>query len=105
MRRIYISGPMTGLPDLNFPAFNREAARLRSLGFDVVNPAELNPEPGKAYHDCLRTDIKALMTCDAIALLPGAEHSNGSKLERHVANGVGMEILNCCEINEYQEAA
>ena len=38
---IYIAGPMTGLPDLNFPTFHTEAARLRSLGHEVINPAEI----------------------------------------------------------------
>ncbi|MBT9158943.1 MAG: hypothetical protein DDT26_00192 [Dehalococcoidia bacterium] len=42
--RIYISGPMTGLHDLNFPAFRDAAAKLRAIGYEVVNPAELNPE-------------------------------------------------------------
>lgn len=104
-KRIYISGPMTGIRDFNFPAFNAEAKRLRGLGFDVVNPAELNLEPGKTYHQCLRTDIRELTTCDAIALLPGWAYSNGAKLERHVANALGLEVLNAYEINEYKEAA
>lgn len=43
MKRIYISGPMTGLPEKNFPAFNAEANRLRALGFDVVNPVDVTP--------------------------------------------------------------
>lgn len=30
--KIYIAGPMTGLPDLNFPAFHNEARRLRMQG-------------------------------------------------------------------------
>lgn len=38
--RIYIAGPMTGLPDFNFPAFNDMAAILRGLGYHVENPAE-----------------------------------------------------------------
>ncbi|MWK56955.1 DUF4406 domain-containing protein, partial [Pseudomonas otitidis] len=29
MKRIYLSGPMSGLPDENRPAFNAEATRLR----------------------------------------------------------------------------
>lgn len=45
-RRIYISGPMTGLPDFNFPAFHDAAARLRERGHEVANPAEINSEAG-----------------------------------------------------------
>ena len=41
---IYIAGPMTGRPDLNFPAFHAAATTLRDAGFDVVNPAEINPD-------------------------------------------------------------
>lgn len=78
MKRIYISGPMSGMPEHNFPAFNAEAARLRALGYDVVNPAELNPEPEKTWHDCLRTDLMELLTCDAIALLAGWQKSAGA---------------------------
>lgn len=37
----YLAGPMTGLPDLNFPTFHARAAELRALGHEVVNPAEL----------------------------------------------------------------
>jgi len=39
-KRIYISGPMTGLPEHNFPAFHAAAERLRKAGWEVNNPAE-----------------------------------------------------------------
>lgn len=93
MKRIYISGPMTGLPELNFPTFNAEAIRLRGMGFDVVNPAELNPDPKAAWHDCMRTDLKALLDCDTLALLHGWQKSSGAHLEMHVAHRVGIEIV------------
>lgn len=89
---IYISGPMTGLPDLNFPAFNAAAAQLRAAGWHVVNPAEHDEAPGTAWADCLRKDIRLLMDCTGVALLDGWEHSKGARLERHIALELGMEV-------------
>lgn len=40
--RIYVSGPMTGKPEFNYPAFNAAAKRLRDEGHFVINPAELS---------------------------------------------------------------
>jgi hypothetical protein len=90
--KVYISGPMSGLPDLNFPAFNAEAERLRALGYDVVNPAELNPDPTKPWHACMRVDIAALMSCDVIAMLPGWERSKGAKAELQAAGLVDIPV-------------
>ncbi len=82
MKRVYISGPMTGMPDFNFPAFNAEAARLRSLGYEVVNPAEINQVTQGEWHECLRRDIVELMSCDTLALMPGWQGSNGAHAAR-----------------------
>ena len=89
--RVYLSGPMTGIPDNNFPAFHAWAARLRAQGFDVVSPAEL-PE-AETWEMCLRKDMRELPTCDAIALMPGWERSKGAHLELHVAHRLGMEVM------------
>jgi len=98
MKRIYISGPMSGLPALNFPAFFAEAARLRGLGYEVVNPAELDHGPEPTWHECMRADIAAMMSCNTVALLDGWERSNGAHLELHLAHRVGMEVLISKEI-------
>lgn len=98
MRRVYIAGPMTGLPDLNFPAFHLEAARLRALGFEVVNPAEINPDPAAGWAQCLREDLAELLKCDAIALLPGWERSRGATLEHHIATALGMRVHMASEL-------
>lgn len=92
--RIYIAGPMTGIPDLNFPAFNAEAARLRAAGWEVLNPAEINPDHTMAWADCMRRDLAALVTCDAIQLLPNWRASRGATLEYHVARELGLQVLN-----------
>lgn len=93
MKRIYISGPITGLPQLNFPAFNAEAVRLRGLGYEVVNPAEINPDQGADWNTCLRADLLQLLTCDTLALLPGWHGSAGAHLETHVAHRVGIRVV------------
>lgn len=91
--RLYLSGPMTGLPELNFPAFHAAAAALRARGWDVVNPAELNPDGAMPWHMCMRADIKALCDCDFIVLLPGWERSQGAALELHIAQRLQLEVF------------
>lgn len=97
IKRIYLSGPMSGLPEHNFPAFNAEAARLRGLGYDVVNPVEINGDAavaqGKSHIECVRADVAQLATCDTIALLPDCWQSLGVKIERAVG-----ELLQLREI-------
>ena len=91
--RIYISGPMTGCPNLNFPAFHAAAERFRKAGWDVANPAEnfggRTDLPREAY---LRADVTMLAGCDAIALLPGWPESHGATLEYLLAGELGLEI-------------
>lgn len=89
---IYLSGPMTGLPELNFPAFMVAASALRAKGMQVVNPAELNPDPAAGWAQCMRVDIKALCDCAALALLPGWQNSKGAHLELQIAHRLGLQI-------------
>ena len=89
--RVYIAGPMTGIEFLNFPAFHAAAATLRELGYTVINPAELNPDHAAKWLDCMRRDIAELVTCDAVALLPGWEKSHGASIEFRLA--VGLDLL------------
>ena len=92
--RVYLSGPMTGKPDLNFPLFNAEATRLREYGYVVVNPAEVHSDatPDHDYFHFLREDIKLLCDCHVIALLPGWENSNGASFERYVAHKLNIQV-------------
>ena len=96
--KVYLSGPMTGYTDHNFPAFNAEAARLRALGIEVVNPAEINPDETLSWQECLRADVKALCDCAVLALLPGWQNSQGAHLELHIAHRLGIQITTAKEL-------
>ncbi|WP_144154482.1 DUF4406 domain-containing protein [Paraburkholderia sp. BCC1885] len=96
--KIYLAGPMTGYPELNFPAFHAEAARLRALGFDVVNPAELNAHSDGDWLACMRVDIKAAVDCDGIALLPGWEQSRGAPIEHNLIRDLGLRVFRAAHL-------
>lgn len=97
--KLYLSGPMTGYWDHNYPAFMEEARRLRALGYEVVNPAEINP-PNTPRAECLRNDIRQLTYCDGIALMRGWPHSSGAQAEQHVAHHLNLEFFYCEDITE-----
>ena len=70
--------------------------RLRALGHEVVNPAELNCDTPD-WLTCMRRDIHALIECDGIALLENWELSRGARLELEIAQRLGLSINLCSE--------
>lgn len=97
---VYIAGPMRGYQGLNFPAFHDAADRFRRAGWTVRSPVEIGREMFGANPDAvspaefLRADIRALLDCDAIAVLPGWEHSTGAKAEAAAAVTLGLPFYN-----------
>jgi len=93
-RCVYLSGPMTGCPQHNFPAFRDAAERWTRAGWNVVNPADnfggRTDLPRAAY---LRLDAALLLQCDALAALPGWEASAGARLECLIAVELGLPVL------------
>lgn len=93
MQPLYISGPITGLPELNRPAFNAAAAALRQAGYAVVNPTENGLPETAPWAEHLRLDIIMLMGCHGIATLSGHTASKGARLEVHIARQLGMPVM------------
>lgn len=91
--RVYIAGPMTGLPLFNKPAFHKAAQQLRFAGFAVVSPAELHTHTDRPWDWYMRQALGALLMCDAVLMLDGWEKSKGAQLEFRVATDLGMQIL------------
>lgn len=91
--KIYLAGPMTGLPDLNFPAFHAAARALRAQGHEVVNPAEICPDKEMKWADAMKRDIAELVTCDAVVVLPGWEKSRGASIEVDLAAKLELGVF------------
>lgn len=98
--KLYIAGPMTGLPDDNYPAFHNAAAQLREAGYEVLSPAEgaatadeiqRSLQLGVAFRETmdyqrvLNRAIKMLMQADAVCVLDGWENSQGAQVEVQTA--------------------
>lgn len=80
--RLYIAGPMTGLPDLNYPAFNTAAEQLRAAGYQVTNPAEnVLPMANPGWADYMAVSLEQVKAADGLALLPGWTDSKGAWAE------------------------
>lgn len=87
---VYLSGPMTGYDDDNFPAFNAAAAVLRSYGHVVLNPAETGGgTKALTRTQFLYIDVGYVQAAEAIVMLPGWEDSKGALLELHIAHALG----------------
>jgi hypothetical protein len=113
--KVYLAGPMRGIPEFNFPAFHAAAAKLRSDGHEVFSPAEADnkrhgkdiskgnaagdesvaaKEHGFNLREALGIDLAWICAeADAIALLPGWENSKGANAERATAVALGLEVF------------
>lgn len=90
--KIYISGPITGMPNENIEAFKDAELRLKAAGFEVVNPHENGLSKEAPWLEHLKMDIRLMMDCDALCMLPGWQRSRGAKVENSLAESLGYPI-------------
>lgn len=88
--KVYISGPMTGLPELNYPAFHAAAALLRALGHQVINPAENPAPPCGTYEGYMAISLAQVEASECVVMLPGWNLSSGAKREHTRAMELGL---------------
>lgn len=103
----YLAGPMSGLPQFNYPLFYSAAEKLRANGYDVKSPAEmdtpamqaaamaspdgnlasLEKTTGETWGDVLAKDVKLISDhiTGGIIVLPNWFKSRGARLEVMVA--------------------
>lgn len=93
-QKVYISGPITGLPfDKVEQAFNDAEIRLQEEGYEVVNPLDNGLTKDHSWREHMKADIKLLMECNTIYLLKGYRTSKGAMVEYDLARILGYDII------------
>lgn len=113
---------MRGIPEFNFPAFERAAYDLRTIGYTVFSPhekdnerhgkdiskgnlhgdeAQAEEEHGFSLRQALAEDMAWLcLHADSICLLPGWKNSKGALAELATAEALGLAVMFYSEDNE-----
>jgi len=96
-KKIYVSGPITGIPEDNYPNFVAAAQSLYELGYrKIVVPHDLfrdHDPKALQWSDYMRGCIKEMMDCEALITIPGWEESNGAKLEVYICNALNIPVF------------
>ena len=98
---LYISGPMSGIPEHNFPLFNDVTRKLRNAGHIVYNPAEhfsgRTDLPRERY---MAEDFRKLLevasadtAVKGVVMLPGWENSRGAIAEVACAQELALQFF------------
>lgn len=110
-KRVFLSGPMSDIANLNVAAFAEAHAKVKEAGaYEVYDPAiEYLQQPGlesshrhswymaKCVHE-LTTLKYECSHYDMLVSLPGWDRSEGATLEREVARACGIEVFDLDEV-------
>ena len=89
---VYLSGPISGRHELNRPAFQRAAERIREAGHEVLNPHDMVPADCE-WHRAMRICVGKLVNeADEVVMLDGWTESRDSLIEKNLANDLKIPV-------------
>jgi hypothetical protein len=94
MKKVYISGKISGLPENEVrEKFDNAEREMIEQGYEVVNPLKNANSYNASWQIHIAIDIIQLIGCDAIYLLSDWLYSRGASLEQKIAETTGKEII------------
>lgn len=93
MKKVYISGKISGIPlEVAKAKFNAAADRIREAGHRPFNPFDNGLPDTATWNEHMKADIAMMMECDEVCMLPCWTTSQGAIIERSIAEKVGMVV-------------
>lgn len=83
--KVYLSGKITGTDlEVTREKFKNKEIELIKKEHEVVNPFDLEPD-GAEWSDYMKTDIRAMLNCDAVFFFRDFISSRGAMVEFNLA--------------------
>lgn len=92
MQKVYISGPMTGYENYNYPAFYQAEKHLKATGFNYIENPARNPEQA-SWEDYMKVALRQMLLCDTVVLISGWADSKGAREEVSLAHKLNMKVI------------
>ena len=102
----YLSGPMSGIPEYNYPAFHQAKEFLLSQGYKVRSPHDIDSfldsgekaaaekmDEREKWAFYMRHAIRMQLDCTSWVGLPGWTHSTGARREFDIALDLKQETF------------
>lgn len=92
--KVYISGKISGEDQGRMTQKFRQAAdQVKAYGYESVCPLDNGVSPSEPWNKHMAADFALLLECEAIYLLTDWDDSTGSRIEKNIAEEVGLDVM------------
>ena len=89
--KLYLSGKITGDPDYK-KKFREARFQLEAAGYEVLDPTNFDLPEDVSWEEAMRFDLRKMLCCDAVAVLPDWQDSKGAIIETRLARELGIKV-------------
>lgn len=91
--KIYLAGKVSGTDiAASTIKFGQAQHDIEQMGVEAINPLEVVNDWHTTWNAAMRKCIAAMMTADMVLLLPDWKESNGARIEKILAEDLGIPV-------------